>query len=107
MNQDSVLYFSHSSPRRRSKTPDSSEKMKRNVHFQDEGTLQQSVPGDGSSLSERIGRQDQREIMHSDGKVTLLTFEQQKEIDGEKTLNRIQAVSGTRLCGISYFELAF
>lgn len=58
------------SPRQRSKTPNSSEKVKRSVHFRDEDTLQQSVPAEVDSVNERTGRQDQREIMHSDGKVT-------------------------------------
>ena len=63
------LYFLSffSSPRWRSRTPDSSEKVKRNVHFQDESTTQQSGTDDGDS--ETAGKQDQRQIMHSDGKV--------------------------------------
>ncbi|XP_020628467.1 centromere protein J-like [Orbicella faveolata] len=57
------------SPRRRSKTPDSSEKLKRNVHFQDEEKNDQSDPRESVSLNERTTRQDPREIMHPDGKV--------------------------------------
>ena len=58
--------YPRSSSRQRSKTPDSNEKMKRNVHFQDEKAITKSGPGDGT------GRPDQREIMHSDGKVMLI-----------------------------------
>lgn len=43
--------------------------MKRNVHFQDDDIPRQSAPDNSDSLSERTGRQDQREIMHPDGKV--------------------------------------
>ncbi|XP_078360900.1 uncharacterized protein LOC144645268 isoform X2 [Oculina patagonica] len=57
------------SPRRRSKTPDSSEKIKRNVHFQDEEKNDQDGPREHSNLSERIARPDPREILHPDGKV--------------------------------------
>jgi len=57
------------SSRRRSKTPDSSEKLKRSVHFQDEEKNDQSDPRESVSLNERTTRQDPREIMHPDGKV--------------------------------------
>ena len=63
------LRFLFGSPRRRSKTPDSSEKLKRNVHFQDEEENDQSDPRESVSLNERTTRQDPREIMHPDGKV--------------------------------------
>ena len=57
------------SPRRRSKTPDSGEKLKKNVHFQDEEKNDQSAPRESISLNERTTCQDPREIMHPDGKV--------------------------------------
>ena len=57
------------SPRRRSKTPDSGEKLKKNVHFQDEEKTDQSAPRESISLNERTTWQDPREIMHPDGKV--------------------------------------
>ncbi|XP_015771413.1 PREDICTED: centromere protein J-like isoform X2 [Acropora digitifera] len=62
---------SKTSPRRTSKTPDGSEKMKRNVRFQDEFTAPvSSSSADERSSIEKTERQDQRrEIMHSDGKV--------------------------------------
>lgn len=64
-----ILRVIFGSPRRRSKTPDSSEKLKRNVHFQDEEKNDQSDPRESVSLNERTTRQDPREIMHPDGKV--------------------------------------
>ncbi|XP_068750144.1 centromere protein J-like isoform X3 [Montipora capricornis] len=59
------------SPRQRSKTPDGSDRSrgKRNVHFQDESPPLCSSSVDEASPSERTEKQDQREIMHSDGKV--------------------------------------
>ncbi|XP_044173634.1 centromere protein J-like isoform X2 [Acropora millepora] len=62
---------SKTSPRRTNKTPDGSEKMKRNVRFQDEFTAPvSSSSADERSSIEKTERQDQRrEIMHSDGKV--------------------------------------
>ncbi|KAK2574322.1 Centromere protein J [Acropora cervicornis] len=62
---------SKTSPRRTSKTPDGSEKMKRNVRFQDEFTPPVSSSlADQRSAIEKTETQDQRrEIMHSDGKI--------------------------------------
>ena len=60
--------FLFGSPRRRSKTPDSSEKVKRNVHFQDEEKYDKNDAGQSSNLNERT-RQDVLEIVHPDGKV--------------------------------------
>ena len=67
-----ISVFSSTSPRRTSKTPDGSEKMKRNVRFQDEFTAPvSSSSADERSSIEKTERQDQRrEIMHSDGKVS-------------------------------------
>lgn len=56
------------SPRRRSKTPDGSEKFKRNVHFQDEEKHDESNTRESSDADERT-KQDTREIVHPDGKV--------------------------------------
>ena len=68
------------SPRRRSKTPDSSEKFKRNVHFQDEEKHDESNARESSDADERT-KQDTREIVHPDGKVMMLYRElSQKQI---------------------------
>jgi len=52
------------------------------VHFQDDDIPRQSAPDNSDSLSERTGRQDQREIMHPDGKVM-----KKEKKNKEQTLN--------------------